>query len=91
MLKIGELSKYNKIFTKTLRHYDNIGLLQPQVIDPQTGYRFYSNNQAEELSKILILKEAGFSLNKIKIVMTNGLSVQELIHLLKNKQEEIRK
>lgn len=33
MYTIGEFSKMNRITTKTLRHYDKIGLLQPAEID----------------------------------------------------------
>ncbi|WP_082112367.1 MerR family DNA-binding transcriptional regulator [Paenibacillus sp. DMB20] len=38
MLKIGELSKIKGISTKTLRHYDKIGLLRPMRVDSQTTY-----------------------------------------------------
>ena len=39
MLKIGEFSKLSRISIRMLRHYDEIGLLTPETIDPFTGYR----------------------------------------------------
>ena len=40
MYKIGELSKLCSIPVKTLRYYDDIGLLRPDHIDKFTGYRY---------------------------------------------------
>ena len=41
MLKIGEFSKLSHVSVRMLRHYDEIGLLHPQRVDPITGYRLY--------------------------------------------------
>lgn len=86
MLRIGELSKIKGISTKTLRHYDKIGLLRPMRVDSQTNYRLYSEEQVEDLSKILILKKVGFSLEYIKELMHGGLTVESLIDVLKTKR-----
>ena len=77
MLKIGEVSKLKNISTKALRHYDRIGLLMPRKTDSKTRYRLYNDEDIKELSKIMILKEAGFSLKYIKNLINNGLSVQD--------------
>ena len=42
MFKIGEFSKLSRISIRMLRHYDEIGLLVPEEIDPWTGYRRYA-------------------------------------------------
>ncbi len=42
MYKIGEMSKLCGLPVKTLRYYDQLGLLAPDRIDPFTGYRYYS-------------------------------------------------
>ena len=42
MLKIGDFSKLSRVSIRMLRHYDEIGLLKPVWIDPESGYRYYS-------------------------------------------------
>lgn len=41
MLKIGDFSKLSRVSIRMLRHYDEIGLLHPVKIDPESGYRYY--------------------------------------------------
>ena len=45
MLKIGDFSKLSRVSIRMLRHYDEIGLLRPARIDPESGYRYYSDTQ----------------------------------------------
>lgn len=63
MFKIGDFAKLNKVTVKTLRHYDSLGLLQPENVDTFTGYRYYSASQMPRLNRILVLKDIGFSLD----------------------------
>ncbi|MFM2490710.1 MerR family transcriptional regulator [Enterococcus avium] len=51
---------------RTLRHYDEIDLLHPQVVDEESGYRYYSVKQLEVLAHIVLLRELKFSLKEIK-------------------------
>ena len=62
MLKIGEFSKLSRISIRMLRHYDEIGLLTPETIDPFTGYRYYSEAQLFTAGRINVLKDMGFKL-----------------------------
>ena len=62
MLKIGEFSKLSRISIRMLRHYDEIGLLTPETIDPFTGYRYYSEAQLFTAGRITALKDMGFKL-----------------------------
>ena len=48
-LKIGEFSKMMQVTVKTLRHYEQKGLLLPDEMDEWTGYRYYSINQMQTL------------------------------------------
>ncbi|MDT8861826.1 MerR family transcriptional regulator [Alkalihalobacillus sp. MEB130] len=66
MFSIGEMAKLHNITMKTLRYYDEIGLLKPIQIDLNNGYRYYSTEQFEQLNTIQYLKELGFSLKEIK-------------------------
>ena len=42
MLKIGDFSKLSRVSIRMLRHYDELGVLRPVKIDPDSGYRYYS-------------------------------------------------
>ena len=65
-LKIGEFSQLMQVTVKTLRHYEQKGLLTPDEVDEWTGYRYYSINQMQKLQTIRDLQRLGFSLDEIK-------------------------
>ena len=65
-LKIGEFSRLMQTTVKTLRHYEQIGLLLPDEVDEATGYRYYRMEQMLRLNAIKDLKSLGFSLDEIK-------------------------
>lgn len=69
MLKIGEFSKLTQISIRMLRYYDETGLLKPATIDPQTGYRLYSSDQLTRLNQILMLRDCGFTISEISVMM----------------------
>lgn len=81
MYQIGLFSKINRITTKTLRHYDEIGLLKPDHVDYLTGYRYYTSEQLPRLHQILALKQLGLSLNEIKKVIENPISIEVFLRL----------
>lgn len=95
LYKIGLFSQMNKVTIKTLRHYDEIGLLKPASIDEATGYRYYTSKELPILHEILALRQMGLSLEEIKKVQ-NGVSVKSLLskrkaEILKNIAEETMK
>ena len=45
-LSIGSFSRVSGLTVKALRHYDEIGLLEPARVDQWTGYRYYGLEQA---------------------------------------------
>lgn len=45
LLSIGEFATVTHLSVKTLRHYHDEGLLEPERIDPHSGYRYYSTAQ----------------------------------------------
>ena len=71
MLKIGEFSTLTGISIHMLRNYDNIGLLKPEQVDYQTGYRFYGEKQIVQANRIQVLKSLGFGLKEIAEVLIN--------------------
>ncbi len=69
MLSIGEFSKICNVSTKTLRYYEEIGLILPNQINKETGYRYYSIEQLETMLFIKRLKAYNFSLEQIKAII----------------------
>jgi len=88
MYQIGLFSKINRITTKTLRHYDEIGLLKPEYIDDYTGYRFYSSSQLSRLHRIIALKQLGLGLGEISEVLQRPENTETLLRLRKNELEK---
>ncbi len=71
-LKIGEFSKLMQVTVKTLRHYEQKGLLLPDEVDEWTGYRYYGIGQMQTLQAIRDLQRLGFSLDEIKDLFDEG-------------------
>jgi DNA-binding transcriptional MerR regulator len=90
MYKIGEFSRVCRTTIKTLRYYDELGILKPNFIDGLSGYRYYSPSKIAEYNKIMVLKETGFSLEEIKANFLN-LSYENALLLLENKRIELLK
>ena len=87
MYSIGEFSKINRITTKTLRHYERIGLFMPASTDEWTGYRYYKPEQLSEIQKILELKGLGFSLTEIREIVSGET---RLVELLMRRERELK-
>jgi DNA-binding transcriptional MerR regulator len=103
MLKIGAFSKLSHITVRSLRHYEGIGLLEPEKTDPATGYRYYSAGQLETAGKIRMLRDVGFSLDSIKGFLSAGSTertqyyyelrrteIEEELHSLGRKKDMLR-
>ena len=67
-----------QVTVKTLRLYEQKGLLQPNEVDEWTGYRYYSVAQMQRLSSIRTLQQMGFSLAEIKEIFDSDTSVPQL-------------
>ena len=81
MFSIGEFARLGTVSVRTLRHYDEIGLLRPAKVDAQSGYRYYSASQLGQLNRIVALKELGLSLTQAKQLLA-GISPEELRGML---------
>lgn len=97
LLKIGDFSKRTGASIRTLRYYDEIDLFKPSEIDLFTNYRYYSEEQIEDLNLINELKDVGFSLDEIKNYWNNFdndkmlQKKQELLNEIDNINTKIRK
>ncbi len=69
MYRIGMFSKLGKVTVKTLRHYDEVGLLAPARVDGETGYRYYTTEQLFRLHEIVSLRQMGFSVAEVAAIV----------------------
>jgi len=90
MFKIGDFSKLSQVSVRTLRYYEEMGLLAPIEVDRFTSYRYYSVDQLPRLNRILALKDLGFSLEQIAQLLNEGLPPDQMRGMLRMKQAEIR-
>ncbi len=67
-LSIQEVAKVAGVTSRTLRHYDDVGLLAPSRIGAN-GYRFYDDDGLVRLQRILLLRELGLGLDEIAAVL----------------------
>ncbi|WP_066053982.1 MerR family transcriptional regulator [Robertmurraya korlensis] len=65
--KLGQLAG---VSTRTLRYYDQIGLLQPSRVN-SNGYRIYGQSEVNRLQQILFYKELGVNLDTIKEILSS--------------------
>ena len=65
-LKIGEFSRLGRVTVRALRHYEEIDLLVPEIVDRDTGYRYYAVGQLQKIESITTLKSLGYSLEEIR-------------------------
>ncbi len=89
MLKIGDFARLAQVPVKTLRYYDDLGLVTPARVDATTGYRYYSLEQLPRLNRLLALKELGFSLEQIGRVLNDGVTYEQLRGMLILKRAEV--
>jgi len=91
MIKIGNFARLSQVSVVTLRYYDEMDLLKPVRVDASTGYRFYSADQLPRLNRILTLKDLGFSLDQIKLMLADGLTHEQLRSMLTLQRNEVEK
>lgn len=72
MFQIGDFSKMSRTTVKTLRYYDEAGLLKPETTDTFSGYRLYTTEQLLQLHRIQALRQAGLSIEEIRLILTGG-------------------
>ena len=66
---ISKVAAMSCVSARTLRHYDEIGLLQPEEVSAN-GYRWYSRTQLRRLQRILLLRDLDIPLAQIKAILT---------------------
>lgn len=94
MITIGEFASLCKTSKKTIRYYEQIGLILPAYVNEHNGYRFYEESQIEVFLIISRLKWYGFSLQDIKQMLLNQkepnleLIYNQILHLQQEMNEK---
>ena len=71
LFRIGEVARLFHLSVSTLRHYERLGLVTPERVDPDTGYRYYSARQFEALNTVRYLRALDMPLEEISDFVHN--------------------
>lgn len=81
---VKQLAEYSGVSARTLRFYDQIGLLSPAFYS-ESGYRYYGENELLILQQILFFRELGFHLNDIKkIILSDDFNLKTSLKIHKD-------
>ena len=86
---IGEFSQVVRLSAKTLRYYDEEGLLKPTRTDALTGYRYYGAAAAERAAAVRELRALGFSVPEVREILAHCGEDEEIVPYLKRRSAEI--
>jgi DNA-binding transcriptional MerR regulator/effector-binding domain-containing protein len=68
-LSIGAFSRLTHLSIKTLRYYHEVGLLEPALVDPDSGYRYYRPRQAHSAHLVRRFRDLGLPVADVKAVL----------------------
>lgn len=88
LFQIGEVARMFHLSAGTLRHYERAGLLQPERVDEETGYRYYSVRQFECLNTIRYLRLLDMPLEQIADFLKNR-DVEKIRDMLRQQKQEV--
>jgi DNA-binding transcriptional MerR regulator len=90
---IGQFALLGGVSIKALRLYDELGILRPARVKPQSRYRLYRHSQLVTLHRILLLKSAGFALAEIPghLSQRNEASLEQVRARLVERAAEIQR
>ncbi|GAA1976019.1 MerR family transcriptional regulator [Isoptericola halotolerans] len=89
MLSIGAFAQIGQVTHRMLRHWDSAGLLVPAHVDEFTGYRSYDPSQLDRLHRIVALRQLGFGLDDVALVLADGVDAEQLTGLLQVRRAEV--
>jgi DNA-binding transcriptional MerR regulator len=69
-LTVGEFARITHLSVKTLRHYHQVGLLEPADVNPDTGYRYYYADQVPTAQVIRRLRDLEMPVAEVKAVLS---------------------
>jgi DNA-binding transcriptional MerR regulator len=90
MYRIGVVARFAQVSVRTLRHYDEVGLLAPAQVDEVTGYRWYGPDEIARLHRILVMRDLGLSLVEIRELLDTEVTPEMLRGILFLRHAEAR-
>ena len=91
MFSIGKFSIITQLTVKSLRLYHEQGLLVPDYIDDDNGYRYYREGSVERARLIVMLRDMEFSLKEIKDILENHEEDSDVLQFLESQKYKIAK
>lgn len=80
-MSIGKISKLKNVSIKSLRYYDQIGILKPAFVNTETNYRYYTKDQLYLLDAITVCIKLGIPLKDLNnYVENNSINLQKLLY-----------
>lgn len=80
-MSIGKISKLKNVSIKSLRYYDQIGILKPAFVNTETNYRYYTEEQLYLLDAITLCIRLGIPLKDLNnYVDNNSINLQKLLY-----------
>ncbi|WP_313801323.1 MerR family transcriptional regulator [Cytobacillus sp.] len=95
MIHINKVRDLTGVTVRTLRYYDEIGLIRP-ASKTEGGHRLYTNEEIKKLQQVQFLKKVGFTLDEIKNMLASpdwdwSKSLKRQLSYVKNEQENLKK
>lgn len=80
-MSIGKVSKLKNVSIKSLRYYDQIGILKPAFVNTETNYRYYTADQLYLLDAITVCIKLGIPLKDLNhYVEKDSINLQKLLY-----------
>lgn len=80
-MSIGKISKLKNVSIKSLRYYDQIGILKPAFVNTETNYRYYTEEQLYLLDAITVCIKLGIPLKDLNNYVENdSINLQKLLY-----------
>jgi len=86
---ISDFARLGQVSVRMLRHYDALGLLVPDHVEPASGYRSYSPEQLHLLNRLVALKDLGFTLDQVRSLLADPVVADELRGMLRLRRAEL--
>ena len=88
LFTIGEVARLFQLNIRTLRYYDSIGVLKPERVDGETGYRYYSTRQFEQLNAICYMRALDMPLEQIRRFLEHE-DVAAVLEMFRQQQKQV--
>src|SRR6188508_3379709 len=89
MFSIGDFAALGRVSVRMLRHYDAIGLIRPARVDRSSGYRYYTAAQLALLNRVIALKDLGFTLQQVQVLIDEKVDPGELRGMLRLRRAQL--